>query len=442
MGYTLQLHWSYTPPPGRQISLADIVLPRVLESYSLHTPSRSTVQFRTYRSSFPSSSTDPSNTNRTSRYLTTINTLPNPLPPGQNQSTLNSNSNKSAGNGNGRSETNEDDITYLFLDDRSVISGNILQATQKIVKNQSQAQSQSQNQGQNQSNTSSNPTPTPNTLKPDLHSTQTPRSQNQPIEIDKDTLDDDGFEIIDIPASDSTPIPIPQTQTNNAPPNASADAAAKTPAEERRTRTRKPTRFKCLIVKPTSNVQPLLQSLLSPFVMGYTKSAKATASTTSSSLPTPTPLPGSSLLLTVLTFNALPFPVSAFQPNSNPEYTLRLKVFILPNPNATSIFLEVEYQPLTPSPSRDTNTGIDTSEPEPNVNKNVKPIEICQEFLEGCLISGLNGTLKWIHLDQDQDHDQEQSVRSFKRQSEWEGIERFKKSVFALTRAMRESGFL
>ncbi|WWC67224.1 uncharacterized protein I206_101131 [Kwoniella pini CBS 10737] len=385
MGYTLQLQWSYTPPPGRQVSLADIVLPRVLESYSLHTPSRSTVQFRTYRSSFPTSSNSESSS-RISRYLTTINTLPNPIPPGQIQ---NQNSNR-----NENLENNED-ITYLFLDDRSVISGNILQTTQEIVKNQ--------NQNQNQINTN---TSIIQNEFPDQAQNKNRNEPKQLIEIDKDTLDNDGFEIIDIPKSNSSPQDKNYATTSGENGN---DIKSENKEEEKN---RKSTRFKCIVVKPTSNVQPLLQSLLSSFVMGYTKSAKSTASNTSS-LPTPTPLPGSSLLLTVLTFNSLPLPFF------NPNYKLRLKVFILPNPNATSIFLEVEYQQMIES-----GLKIDNDE----------MISICKEFLEGCLITGLNGTLKWIHLDQD----------SFQKptEDEWEGIERNKKSIFALAKAMRESGFL
>lgn len=77
-------------------------------------------------------------------------------------------------------------------------------------------------------------------------------------------------------------------------------------------------------VRPSSAVLPLLTSLLSPFVMGLTKTARAAASTTAE-IPRPTTLPGTPLLLTSITF-------------SDPSLTIHT----LPSPTAPTIFLEAE----------------------------------------------------------------------------------------------------
>ncbi|WVW81360.1 hypothetical protein I302_103351 [Kwoniella bestiolae CBS 10118] len=373
MGHTVQLQWSFNPPAGRQISLADIILPRILESYSLHTPSRSTIQFRTYRSTFPSpptssSSTEPT-TKSTSRYLTTINTLPNPLPPGSTPL---------------QDNTKEEDITYLFLDDRSALTSHLPSSAQT-----SNGVDQTQ-----QTNGASNS-----------------KSTDQPIEIDKDTLDDDGFEIIDKPKN--TPgvdVDLTQPQTGG-PLRDNTGSTEVTPKQSQR----QPERFKCLAVRPTSNVQPMLQSLLSPFVMGYSKSAKAAASTTSSTLPTPTPLAGNSLLLTVLSFTPFSPPTST---SIEAEYSLKLKVFILPNPNATSIFLQVEY-----ASTQDPNGNSSLSE-KGQETQDQNQDQICRVFLEGCLIDGLNDHRKWVNV-----NDSAQSSKG-------------RDNIFALTRSMRESGFI
>ncbi|WVQ64392.1 uncharacterized protein L199_002558 [Kwoniella botswanensis] len=383
MGHTVQLQWSFNPPAGRQISLADIILPRILESYSLHTPARSTIQFRTYRSTFPSPSSststiDTSSIKTTSRYLTTITTLPNPLPPGINPNIPQDDNRK------------EEDITYLFLDDRSVV----------VPPPQPQIQTSVNGTDQN-TNQANGSTTTP-------HQTSQSQSQSQQIDIDKDTLDEDGFEIIDMPkdkpsnsnTNGNTNIPIPPG-SNDAPQMQSV------PEKESQQGHKESSRFKCLIVRPTSNVQPMLQSLLSPFVLGYTKSAKAAASTTSSPLPTPTPLPGTSLLLTVLTFNP-------YSDDGSSGYTLRLKVFILPNPNATSIFLQVEYN--------------DTSDLDSNEIENQNREQICKTFLAGCLIDGLNDHRKWVSIYKSIDAPDE--------------LQRNKQSIFTLTRSLRESGFI
>ncbi|WWD06251.1 hypothetical protein V865_004337 [Kwoniella europaea PYCC6329] len=388
MGHTVQLQWSFNPPAGRQISLADIILPRILESYSLHTPARSTVQFRTYRSAFPtpSSSTstiDPNSTKITSRYLTTITTLPNPLPPGANPNIPQDDNRK------------EEDITYLFLDDRSV-----------IVPQQPQTQVQAIVNGTDQNTNQTNGS----TTTPQQTSQSQSQTQSQRIDIDKDTLDEDGFEIIDMPKDKpSNSNSNGDTHTTVAPGANDEPQIHSVPQRESQQKHKEPSRFRCLIVRPTSNVQPMLQSLLSPFVLGYTKSAKAAASTTSSTLPTPTPLPGTSLLLTVLTFNP-------YSDDGSSGFSLRLKVFILPNPNATSIFLQVEHTHTSDSESNEIEI------------ENQNPEQICKTFLAGCLIDGLNDHRKWVNI-----------VTNIDQQDE---LLRNKQSIFTLTRSLRESGFI
>ncbi|ORY23547.1 hypothetical protein BCR39DRAFT_549124 [Naematelia encephala] len=51
MGYTIILQWTLPPSPTRQLNLSEIISTRILTHYSLSSPTRSTVQFRTYRTS-------------------------------------------------------------------------------------------------------------------------------------------------------------------------------------------------------------------------------------------------------------------------------------------------------------------------------------------------------------------------------------------------------
>ncbi|WRT63296.1 uncharacterized protein IL334_000201 [Kwoniella shivajii] len=391
MGYTLQLQWTFTPPAGRPISLADIILPRVLENYNLHTPSRSTIQLRTYRASFPSSNPGANSTSddinaegskSSSRYLTAITTLPTPSP--TNSSSININ--------NGNVGGNLEDITYLFLDDRSVNPANT--STNGSVQFEINGKNQVLHQGQHGSN---------DDIPIDIDQSANGQ-EGQTIDLlEKDTLDEDGFEIIDSVKSKEQPNGAnanPEQVTTKESSSISKDTPIPVSSK-----TKIPSRYKILVVRPTSSVQPMLQSLLSPFIMGLTKSARATASTTSS-LPTPTALPGSSLLLTVLTFSPSPPPFS---------HPIILRIFILPNPSASSIFLEAEY--TYPKSSSDLDS-VDAGKPE----------EVCKSFLEGCLIEGqILGEKKWSYLDE---------------QGGWEGIQRNKKSIFSLAQSLREASFI
>ncbi|KAK8844674.1 hypothetical protein IAR55_006523 [Kwoniella newhampshirensis] len=406
MGYTVQLHWTFTPPPGRSVSVADIVLPRVLEHYGLHAPSRTALQFRTYRAQFPSST---SSSPPMTRYLTTITSLSPPNPPIPSSSTSTS----------GAIAT-RDDVTYLFLDDRILSSAPV-------------------NLG-GPSTTTSGPGPGPGSGPGAEESTSTPMDVDVPTSIrgkeststvsvvgdnGGTTMDEDGFEIIDIPPGEPESSSaqqgsndLPPQQEARSPvvpdgikPTISLETSSKVKEEKRR-----PKRFRCLAVRPSAAVLPMLQSLSSPFVMGLTKAARAqlfmAASTVSPSPVIPTPLPGTSLLLTTLNF----------PPLSPPLPPIILRVFIVPNTLAQSIFLEAEYQ--STSSSRRGRGRLTLQEKH-------EQDAILREFLEGCLVEEIGGEKKITNLDDltEADHG-------------WDGVERQRRSMFALARTLRESGFI
>ncbi|KAL0253917.1 hypothetical protein I308_101295 [Cryptococcus tetragattii IND107] len=304
MGFTLFLQWSFTPPTGQAVSLADVVCARVLENYGHNPPSRLGLQIRTYRAQFlPSPTTDDNNqdnNNQVSRYLTIISNLAPPAQPGEVRTSI---------------PTFKDDTAYLFLDDRSptAISGES-------------------------------------------------EHVNKPVE----------------------------TSTVTRP----SDPVSLRANEERK-------RFRCVAVRPPTAVTPMLQSLLSPFVMGLTKAARTTASQTSST-PVPTSLPGSILLMTVLTFNALPSPT--------PPVILRL--YILPNQTATSIFLEGEY------------AGSADGKSEEELEEEVK------KYLESCLITDLLGERRWI------DCSRRHNWRA------WNDAERNKHAMLTLAKTLRQGNFI
>ncbi|AFR92570.1 hypothetical protein C343_00447 [Cryptococcus neoformans C23] len=161
-------------------------------------------------------------------------------------------------------------------------------------------------------------------------------------------------------------------------------------------------RFRCVAVRPPTAVIPMLQSLLNPFVMGLTKAARTTASQTSST-PVPTSLPGSTLLMTVLTFNALPSPL--------PPVILRL--YILPNQSASSIFLEGEYE------------GIADGKSEEEMEEEVK------KYLESCLITDLLGERRWIDCS-----------RGHENWRAWNNAERNKYAMLTLAKTLRQGNFI
>ena len=89
---------------------------------------------------------------------------------------------------------------------------------------------------------------------------------------DENGIDVDGFEIIDLPPD--TPSvqtgTVGESSTDTAPSIPRLPASALTPMARGKRGI-----YRILAVKPSSNVLPLLQNLLSPLVMGLTKSARA-----------------------------------------------------------------------------------------------------------------------------------------------------------------------
>ncbi|ODN89662.1 hypothetical protein L198_06350 [Cryptococcus wingfieldii CBS 7118] len=158
-------------------------------------------------------------------------------------------------------------------------------------------------------------------------------------------------------------------------------------------------RFQCIAVRPVSHVPPMLQSLLSPFVLGLTKAARTTASQTSST-PVPTPLPGSTFAVTSFTFPPLP--------SSSPSVTLRLH--ILPQ-TAGSIFLEGEH--IGPSDGK-------TME---EIKKEIR------DFLNQCVLED-TGEKKW------KDCHEGTETRGL------EGVERAKRTMSSLAQMLRRGSFI
>ncbi|WVR03183.1 hypothetical protein IAU60_000174 [Kwoniella sp. DSM 27419] len=394
MSESVLLQWSFVPPAGRQVPLADLILPRVLEHYGLHTPVRTTTQFRTYRAQFPSTSGSTAAVKGSdlqqahSRYLTTITSLPPPPAPhlpGQAQAT----------------PLKTDETAYLFLDDRTPIP--------------------STSAGQSMSTTG-----VPEDVGTGDASKARPKLPDEPMVIDGDaSLADDGFEIIDKPAGvDASGAVSSSTQPDNGngavPRSTTTSDGPSLPAPTAENRQK---RFRCISVRPASNVAPMLQNLLSPFVLGLTKNSRAAASTTSS-LPTPTPLPGSTLLLTQLSFNPCPLPpLSPDRDGLSTEATppqVILTVHILPSPTAGSIFLSAEYA-----------AGVQPALLADKQNRQAK-IDRLKAFLAGCLVEGIDGQTKWVV----EDLPEHLPLGSRGQQ------ERNKRSAFALARTMREAAFI
>ena len=201
----------------------------------------------------------------------------------------------------------------------------------------------------------------------------------------------DGFEIIEAPSASSEPV-------QPAPLPANGDHKGK-----------QKERYKILAVRPSASPLSLLQSLNSPFVMGFTKSAKSAASTTAqTSGLTQTQLPGQNQLLTTFTFPPLAAPAPA----------LVLNIHNLPSPTASTIFLEVEY----------------AGEPGRSMTD-----EVLKEFVEGCLPGNIPGTVKYHRWRAERDG---QSVDSKEEKKGWEGLERTRRATYLLARALREGGMI
>lgn len=240
--------------------------------------------------------------------------------------------------------TPRDDTTYLVIEDRSVSSSARSAAEATAVPISAQASQ------------AAAPVPVTN---------GTPTASNK--------MDEDDFELIEPPTSNASEIPVPS----------STSATGQSTNNQR---------YRSLAVRPAASVMPLLTNLLSPFVMGLTKSARAAASTTAE-IPRPTVLPGTSLALTSLTF---PLP-------NAPHPQVTLSIHFLPSPSAASIFLEGEME-----------SEGDKEEMMGNL----------RAFLDGCLPEGNLGEKKYMSWEGED--------------SAWEGVERTRKVSHMLVRMLRE----
>ncbi|RSH89504.1 hypothetical protein EHS25_002054 [Saitozyma podzolica] len=336
MGYTILLQWTYNPPNRPPVPVNEIVLTRILEHYNLASPLRSTIQLRTFRASLPTSPDQQS-----TRVLTTI-AYSQPVPPVRDAVIP---------------PTPRDDVTYLFMEDKGRLKrGEGSNGPRSVAATNGsvpRANGQNRQNGQN--------------------------GHSVPDRAKDQELEDEGFEIVEPPSGS---VPNGETESKQSQPT-----IVETAQKDKK-------RYQTLAVRPSAAVLPLLQNLLSPFVMGLTKSARAAASTTAET-PRPTPLPGTSSILTSLTF----------PPLSSPSPPLALTIHNLPNASASTIFLEAEYE-----------GSSDPSFAEP----------ILREFLEGCVPGGI-GEIKFM---------------SSESGGEWTGIERSRRATEMLARTLREGGFI
>jgi hypothetical protein len=159
---------------------------------------------------------------------------------------------------------------------------------------------------------------------------------------------------------------------------------------------------------------PALQQLLSPFVLGWNKSARAAASTTGTAQQAaPTQLAGTPLMITTL----------AFPPVPHPHPAITLSVHILPNVSAQTIFLEAEW---------DGSACIDTSR------------AILREFLYGCVPLDVAGAPRFMYWEESgapgaqTDRGQPVTLEN----AGWYGVEKTRRITFLLAKALRESQFI
>ncbi|RSH80228.1 uncharacterized protein EHS24_008801 [Apiotrichum porosum] len=365
MGYAILMQWTTTVPPGPRTNISDLVLSRVLEHYNITHPMRSSVQLRTFRAMFPEAITPASAalgagaTPPAPRLLTTI-TYSLPIPPVRDVPVpLGA----------------RDDTTYLFLEDRGIPAAAPATSTP--------------------AGATPVPTPTPAAAPADPKANGT-GDKDGAIEI-KDTLEDDGFEIVDVTMTDGEKPAAGDAATattiETALPAVPAAKQAAPPAPRRE-------KYKILAVKPATLVMPTLHNLLSPFVLGLSKSARAAASTTAQAA-APTPLTGTPLILTTL----------AFPPTAHPHPSLSLSVHILPNANAQTIFLEGEWDGAVPAEAA---------------------TSVLKEFLLGCVPEGVAGDARFMSWEGADECGLEG----------WTSVEKTRRMTMLLTRALRESQFI
>lgn len=402
----------WTPAAPSRTSTSDLVLSRVLEHYNVRLPShppvspsrlglladvqithplRSSIQFRTFRATFPTPTTDavpstsalsmPSGKTAPTRILTTV-TYSQQIPPVRDVSVLSG---------------ARDDCTYLFLEDRGVPN---LLAPKRTSVAEEKAEVKGQEGEKTDKKTEVSKDEKKDDKKEDGHKDE--KKEGEPIEI-KDDLEEDGFEIIDAPKDDpAAPVaPVAPAQPAPAPSAgepAPAPAPTPTPAEPIAPAPRQRQKFKTLAVKPATLVMPTLHNLLSPFVLGLSKQARAGASTTGQAA-APTPLSGTSMVITTLAFPA----------PAHPQPHIKLSAHILPN-SAATIFLEAEWDGPGPGAASQ---------------------EVIQEFLQGCIPDGVVGDARFLAWEGEENG-----------LDDWSGIERIRRVTSLLCRALRESNII
>ena len=277
-----------------------------------------------------------------------------------------------------------DDTTYLFLEDR--------QAGQSGAAGTEDVAASAGNVGAGASNANGGQaSSTAATINGGANAQSSTTNNETDLEMD-------GFEIIqlppDTPAATTPSLPTQPNQptTTTQPLVPSAPKAALHPTSKGKRGT-----YRILAVRPASNVLLLLQSLLSPFVVGLTKSARAAASTTAQSA-TPTPLAGTPFLVTSLTF----------PPLAPPMPQIVLTVHNLSSAASTTIFVEGEL----------------VGAHDPQLAR-----EILRECLDECVPDGLGGT-KVFHEWEGAEADS------------WESTEKEKRMTMLLARCLREASYI
>jgi hypothetical protein len=187
--------------------------------------------------------------------------------------------------------------------------------------------------------------------------------------------------------------------------------------------------YHTLAVKPAGAVIPMLQNLLSPLVMGVTKSARQVsplildhlsplliycsrlswltslqAASTTAQQAAPTPLSGIITSLQSFSFPAL----------SSPQPPISLTFHSPPSQHSNTIFLEAEY-----ADSSSESGALDVIE------------TILKEFLLGCIPDHAGGERRWWIWDEGEGS-----------KDGWEGSERTRRATQLLGRCLRENGII
>lgn len=365
--------------PTNRLTPLDSTLTR-LASLQITHPLRSTIQFRTFRASFPTPDKIPALGEMTvptpsaaTRILTTV-TYSQSIPPVRDVPVPTG---------------ARDDVTYLFLEDRDAAVAAVPAAASNGAKADGKAEEKKVEEEKKEEG-----------------------KDDKKDDAKKDAsaaLNDDGFEILDPKPTDgvgseSTPMDV------DAPAAVPTTTATEPKKDEDKPKPR-PTvvhRYKILAVRPATLVMPTLHNLLSPFVLGLSKSARAAASTTAQAA-TPTPLTGTPLVLTTL----------AFPPTAHPQPALSLSVHILPNASAQTILLEGEWE----GARAEEGGGAEA---------------VLREFLLGCVPEGVVGETKFFTWAKDGGSEDPTAGGA----EGWVGVEKSRRMTMLLARALRESSFI